>query len=370
MPAGWALVHDTVPLVATVVLAVAGLLGLARGDVPDRSWLVLGLLTGLTLVTLGHLGPVQGLLAAPAHIALDGVLAPLRNVHKFDPVLRLPLALGVTHVCGRLFRRARRPGRRVAVHGARAGVVLLVAALLATASPAVAGRLAAPTGFEGIPGYWQQTADWLAAARPSGRALLVPGSSFGTYFWGSTLDEPLQPLARSAWDVRDAVPLTPPGHIRMLDAVEERLAAGQGSAGLTQYLARAGISYLAVRNDLDAGAAGAPRSVLVHRALADSPGITAVAAFGPVVPGATSFQGRVLDSGLTEQRPAVEIFAVADPAQRAWTTPLTNAVSVSGGPDAILALADRGLLGVRPAPARRRHPGARDGHGQRRAVAS
>ncbi|MDQ1662253.1 MAG: arabinofuranan 3-O-arabinosyltransferase [Blastococcus sp.] len=348
-PAGWALVHDTVPLLATVVLAGAGLLGLARADLPDRAWLVLGLLTGLTLVTLGHLGPVQGLLASPAHSALDGVLAPLRNVHKFDPVLRLPLALGVTHLCGRLFRRVRRSSRLVAVHGARAGVVLLAAALLATASPAIAGRLAAPTGFTGIPGYWQQTADWLAAARPSGRALLVPGSSFGTYFWGSTADEPLQALARSPWEVRDAVPLTPPAHIRMLDAVEQRLATGEGSAGLTRYLARAGISYLVVRNDLDTGTAQAPRSILVHRALADSPGITAVAAFGPVVPGATSLLGRVLDSGLTEQRPAVEIFAVADPVPQAWTTPLSNAVSVSGGPDAILALEDRGLLGGRPA---------------------
>ena len=233
-------------------------------------------------------------------------------------------------------------------YGARAGVVLLATALLASASPAVAGQLAAPTGFAGIPGYWQQAAHWLAVARPSGRALLVPGSSFGTYFWGSTGDEPLQPLARSPWEVRDAVPLTPPAHIRMLDAVEQRLAAGEGSAGLASYLARAGISYLVLRNDLDAGAAHAPRSILVHRALADSPGITAVAGFGPVVPGATALPGRVLDSFLTVQRPAVEILAVADPAPSAWTAPLSDAVSVSGGPDAILSLEDRGLLGSRP----------------------
>ena len=177
-PAGWALAHDTLPVIATVVLLVAGLLGLARAPLPDRTWLVLGVLTGLALVTMGHLGVVQGALAEPLHSALDGVLAPLRNLHKFDPVIRLPLALGVAHLCGSLLRRARRPGRAAQV--ARAGVVAVVLALVTTASPAIAERLAPPIGFEGVPGYWADTAGWLADAQPSGRALLVPASSFGT----------------------------------------------------------------------------------------------------------------------------------------------------------------------------------------------
>ena len=33
-------------------------------------------------------------------------------------------------------------------------------------------------------------AGYLADAQPSGRALLLPASSFGTYIWGSTSDEP------------------------------------------------------------------------------------------------------------------------------------------------------------------------------------
>jgi arabinofuranan 3-O-arabinosyltransferase len=231
---------------------------------------------------------------------------------------------------------------------ARAGLAAVVLCLVATASPAVAGRLVAPDGFEAIPGYWRQAADWLADARPSGRALLVPASSFGTYVWGSTADEPLQPLASTPWEVRNAVPLTPAGHIRMLDAIEDRLARGEGSAGLTRALARAGISHLVVRNDLSADA-GAARPALVQQALRTSPGLRRVATFGPVYPAAEHLLDRFLDAGLTPRRPAVEIYAVADPAPRAYTTPLAAVATVLGGPDGVLALEEHGLLDGRPA---------------------
>jgi arabinofuranan 3-O-arabinosyltransferase len=351
-PTAWALVHDTLPIVATLVLAGAGLLGLARADLPDRGWLVLGALAGVALVSLGHLGTVQGILAGPLHVALDGPLAPLRNVHKFDPVLRLPLALGTAHLAGVLGRRAaRRPVDRAARAArlvGRSGLVTLVLALVAVAFPAVEGNLAAPAGFTGIPAYWQQAADWLTTSRPSGRALLLPASSFGTYAWGRTGDEPLQPLAGAPWDVRDAVPFTPPAHVRLLDAVEQRLVSGAGSPGLAGYLARAGFSHLVVRNDLDAGVAQVARSITVHRALDTSPGLTAVAAFGPLMPATTSVGGLAYDSYLTEPRSAIEIYAVATPAPLAWTAPVAAAVSVSGGPDALLGLEDRGLLTGRP----------------------
>ncbi|MGY1744376.1 alpha-(1-_3)-arabinofuranosyltransferase [Blastococcus sp. SYSU D00695] len=358
-PAGWSLVHDALPVAGTVVLAAAGLVALCRRDVPERVWLVLGVLAGVGLVTLGHLASVQGQWAGPLHDALDGALSPLRNVHKFDPVLRLPLALGLAHLGAVLLRRARRRGQAPAGRAARwargggrvasAGVLgVLVVALVATASPALAGRLAPPTGFTEVPGHWARTADFLADEQPSGRALLVPGSSFGTYEWGTTGDEPLQPLAGSAWDVRNAIPLTPEGHIRLLDAVEERLARGEGSAGLARYLARAGFSHLVLRNDLDTGAAAATRPLLVRQALRDSPGITPVASFGPVVRDGDRDGGRLVDAGLVEPAPAVEVYAVADPAPRAWTAPLSAAVTVRGGPESVLELEDRGLVTDRP----------------------
>ncbi|GAA3162060.1 alpha-(1-_3)-arabinofuranosyltransferase [Blastococcus jejuensis] len=346
-PAGWALAYETLPVLATVVLAAAGLGALALRGLPHRRWLVLGLLAGLGLVTAGHVATVEGLLADPVNAALDGVLAPLRNVHKFDPVLRIPLTLALTHLAALLVRRAR-DARPLTQGSARAGGAVLAVALLAGVAPA-AGQLLPPNSYEAVPGYWQEAADWLAGTEPDGRALLLPASAFGTYAWGSTGDEPMQAMASSPWEVRNAVPFTPTGHVRMLDAVEEQLSQGAGSAGLTRFLARSGISHVVVRNDLDAGVAGATRPLLVHRALQDSPGLTRVATFGPVFPAATSLFDVALDSYLTPQLPAVEIFAVEDVAPRAWTSPLADAVTVAGGPDGVLALEERGLLTGRPA---------------------
>ncbi len=358
-PAGWSLLTDALPAAATVVLAAAGLAALCRSDLPERRWLVLGVLTGVALVSMGHLAAVDGVAAGWLREGLDGPLAPLRNVHKFDPVLRLALVLGLAHLGAVLVRRGRAgsgaggsgTGPRRGVMGtwaSRTLLAVLALALVATASPALGGRLVPPTGFEEVPDHWRETADFLAAEQPSGRALLVPGSAFGTYAWGTTTDEPMQPLARSPWDVRNQIPLTPEGHIRVLDAVEGRLSRGEGSPGLGPFLARAGISHLVLRNDLDTGTAGLTRSIMVRQALANSPGITPVAAFGPVLDAMAPGDGLVLDAGLVERAPAIQVYAVADVAPPAWTAPLSSAVGVHGGPDAVLALEDRGLVTDRP----------------------
>ncbi len=82
------------PLLSGAVLSL-GVFGLLHRRNPHRQFLAFGLLAGLLLVTAGHLGAVHGWGAAEVQSLLDGVLAPLRNVHKFDPLVRLPLVLGL-----------------------------------------------------------------------------------------------------------------------------------------------------------------------------------------------------------------------------------------------------------------------------------
>ena len=177
-------------------------------------------------------------------------------------------------------------------------------------------------------------------------ALLVPGSSFGTYVWGTPRDEPLQALAGAPWAIRNAVPLAPTGNIRMLDEVEKRLNEGDGSAGLADYLRRAGVSHLVLRNDL-VRSSDIPDPVLVHQALDSSPGVTRVASFGPEVGGDAEIDGEigkaVINSGWQTRTPAVEVYEVSDPSTFATVAP-SPPITVVGGPEDLVDLADLGVV--------------------------
>ena len=334
---GWMLVTLPAAVLDTAIVACAGLLGLALRGMPERRLLRLGLLAGVVLVCLGHVGAVDGFDAQGQRALLDGVLAPLRNVHKFDPLIRVPLALGLTHLVGVVLDRSRWPGKNGPARVL--GVGLVVVGLVGAAAPLVTGTLVPRGSYAEIPPYWGQAARWLTAHTVDGRALLVPGASFGDYYWGMPKDEPLQALATTPWAVRDAVPLAPAGAIRALDAVQSRLATGAISPGLAEFLARSGVEYLVVRNDLNYVAADSPRPVLVHQTLDQSGGLTRVAAFGPYVGGGSSPTQEV-DQQLDRPYPAVEIYDVTPPADLAVLVPDSGVGAVQAGSEGLLDALD------------------------------
>ncbi|PSL04071.1 arabinofuranan 3-O-arabinosyltransferase [Haloactinopolyspora alba] len=341
-PAGWLLASEPVLILDTMLVAALGLAGLARLDMPARRVLLTGAVAGLALVSAGYAGSAASPLAEQVRALLDGPLAPLRNVHKFDVVLRIPLVLGLTHVLAMLPRVDADRRFRVLATG------LAVVVLAGVAVPALAGRLPQPGSYERIPQHWREASAWLDENAGTGRALLVPGSAFAEYAWGSPRDEPVQALADSRWAVRDSVPLSSAGNIRLLDAVETRLAAGEGGAGVVRALRRAGVAHLVVRNDLRREGTSVPRASLVHQALADLPGAERVAAFGPRV-GPRDRADTAVDSRLDTRYPAVEIYRIADPDRelRVRAHPLHGSMRMSGGPESLLTVGDAGLLDER-----------------------
>jgi arabinofuranan 3-O-arabinosyltransferase len=354
--AGASLVTGSVAVLATTLVAAAGLAGLAMRTMPARGRLVVILLTGIVVLAVGYSGRLGSPVAQQVQAFLDAGGTPLRNMHKLEPLLRLPLALGLAHLLGRIPLPGSAPRRewlqafshperdkRVAV-----GVVVLVA-LAAATSLAWTGRLTPPGAFDAIPQYWHDTADWLDENNTGGRVLVAPGAPFATQTWGTSHDEPLQVLGGSPWGVRDSIPLTPPETIRALDSVQRLFAAGRPSAGLADTLAQQGISYVVVRNDLDPEASRSARPLLVHRAIEGSGGLAKVAQFGePVGPG--TLPGFITDSGLRPRYPAVEIYRVdGSPGMHPYLVDTDAMARVDGGPEALLRLDERRrLLGLPP----------------------
>ena len=353
--AGNDLLRQTHVVTNSAVVMALGLAGLTLRRNPHRGFLLSGLVVGLFLVTMGHLGQVQGWFAPGLRELLDGPLAPLRNVHKFDPVIRLPMVVGLAFVLDELVER----GARAEVEenrtttsdrlNARLLVGVCILAVCGASLPAALGRISPAGGFADIPDYWASTADWLGEEQDEGVALLVPGSSFGTYVWGSPRDEPFQSLAVKPWAVRNAVPLAPPGNIRMLDAVESRMSQGRGGTGLTALLIRAGVSHVVVRNDLTR-TADIPDPVLVHQALEDSPDLVRVETFGPDIGGAPRIEGdlgkAMVNGGWQDEYPAIEIYEVRHDVSHVTTT--ADPTVVVGGPEDLGDLAELGVIGQAP----------------------
>ena len=336
--AGWLV--ETAPgvVIASCVVAGIGLAGIARRTTPERLFLACSLMVGALLVTFGYQGPVGPLGASVEADLLDGFLAPFRNVHKFDVVLRVPLALGVAA----LLASVRRPAVRPLVHLATAGAVAV------TASPFLVGAIEPGGTYRSVPGYWSQAAAWLDD-NASGTSLLLPAAGFGEYYWGRPMDDPLQPLARSPWAVRNQIPLGSEGSTRLLDAVQGVLNDGRGSPGLAETLRRAGVTHLVLRNDLEWARVGAPRPLLVHAALESSGGFRRVASFGPGVAANRVGPQQVSAYGSDPLFPAVEVFAVRGAADRVQTYDADDIVGIVGGPEAVLEAAAAGSLRGRAA---------------------
>ena len=349
--AGWWLASATAAVLATTAVAAVGLVGLTHRRMPERRFLLLVLLLGVGLVVVGHAGDVASPVSAQVRHMLDGPLAPFRNVHKADLLIRLPLTLGLCHLLAVLPGWLRSWRKRVPEETARrlslpsgqvlvAGAMTLVLLPLAGATwPAFRGDLGARGAFAQVPAYWTEASHWLDE-RPHGRTLLVPGSAFGEYTWGRPVDDPLQAYADQPWAVRNAVPLGAPGATRLLDGIGAELAAGRPSPGLAAALARAGVGRVLLRNDIDPLATPDPAAA-TRATLAGSPGLRRVASFGPWSGSTLGFEDPVVGPG--PQVRALEVFDVAGSARGVVAVPRSGVSVLSGAAEATVGSV--GLLG-------------------------
>lgn len=333
----WAAAHAMSTAVVLVllggVIAALGVAGLARGGdsaIRFRAPLVLAFLTGLLVLTWGHGGLAGSPFAGGVRGLLDGALAPFRNVHKADPLVRLPLVLGFGSSCAAIaasvLGRVATARRRVSLPALRrVGVVVAATLVLGSAAPVFTGSLRHP-GWDQIPASWQQAAAWLDHDGP-GATLVVPAAGFGQQNWGWTIDEPIQGLASSGWVTRNQIPLIPAASIRLLDGIDARLDDGLGSPALAPTLAASGITRILLRNDLDPSIADASDADRVATALAASPGIERVKTFG------------------APQLPALEVYRVSGAQARPDATVTSTLPVLTGAPEDVITAREAGLVG-------------------------
>ncbi len=334
-PLGFQIATEALPILLTGLLAALGLAGLVHREIRERRFLLWSVLVGVVIISVGYVSSLGSPLEGPLVSLINGPASAFRNLWKFDPMIRLPLALGLAHLLA-----VARPSRQRAALAAAAA-----AAFAGLAVPALATGLASAGSFGQVPPYWVSAANWLTAHAGNQAVLVEPGAPFGQYLWGSPQDDVLQALTNVDYAERNLAVVGSVGNERLLNAIDQRLAAGDGSAGLTEVLARMGVKYVVVRNDLTESGQNGSWPARVNQALAASPGMTKVAQFGPLVGDLTS------DNAVTKflaPYPAVEIFQVAGAQPEATISPAAGALRVYGGPESLLTLADAGLLGNRP----------------------
>ncbi|MEU2787367.1 alpha-(1-_3)-arabinofuranosyltransferase family protein [Streptomyces sp. NPDC007100] len=348
LPAGWTMAAGAAAILGSALAAALGLAGLARRDAPERRWLLLTVLVVAGICLTGYAGSLGGPFHGLWQDWLNGWLRPFRNIYKFQPGLALALALGLAHLLGVAGERRgtrRVPGRR---HVALFAALLTLPAL---ALPFLNGTVLQPGAFKKLPSAWERTAGWLKKNTPDNRALVVPATAHGVYTWGSPIDEPLDVLARSRWAQRDFVPFGTPGVRRALDAVEQALLSGTEVPGLRDFLGRAGLYDVVVRNDLDPDQIGYVPTQTVKRTL-EASGYRKVASFGPLTTDGRIAPGTPVQiQGLYPRQRAVEVYEPVDTPRPGPVTakPVADTAQVSGGPEALLPLSADPSLRSRPA---------------------
>lgn len=340
-PGGFVYVSERVLILVTLAVVAAGLVGLGlRGRVQERVFLVSSLLLGLLLLTAGHEGATRSIASGFVRDLLDGAVAPLRNLHKFDLVVRIPLSLGVVAAVDALARLAKR--RRLAPALVPAFACL---GILSLGAPAVVGNLARPEAFVALPSYWEQAAEWLDEQPDEGAVLVLPAAGFADFEWGSTKDNPLQSLTKRAFVHRDAVPLGSAGATRFLDGIASELGSGQGGPHVVDVLATAGIRYVLVPNDLRRDVAGNDL-VRIHSALEKS-GLRRAAAFGNVGSTIAETDHQTVDFRSVLHRPRIEVFDVEGSTASAQSLADTRILGAAGPENLVTvsrALGDRLLF--------------------------
>ena len=198
------------------------------------------------------------------------------------------------------------------------------------------------------PAAWLQAADDLSSTSSEFRVLQLPGSEFGAFRWGYTVDPPLPGLTTKPLVTRDLLPLGSPGAMDLLYALDDRMQDhtldASSIAAVARYL---GVDTIWVANDLAFDRFRTPRPEEVADLFRRRPdGLGAPVEYGPLAPNSPNIpmvdETSLSSADIGTPLAPVELIPVDDPVSIVRAS--DRVVVLVGSGDGVVDAAAAGLL--------------------------
>lgn len=341
-------------VIAGFGLVLLCLLGIVVSEWEHRRFAALLVGAGLVLAVGVHpIDDTSPLMSALLGDRESGLALALRSSTRAVPVLMLGMALGAASLVSAVRMMQFRRGS-IVFGGARASVtVAAVIGLVAIVNlPALRnGGFVDPAleRDEQPPASWLEASAALDALPDGYRVLQIPGTEFGAYQWGYTVDQPLPALTQRPLLTRDLLPLGSPAAMDLVFALDDRVQNGTLDPDAVAPIARLlGVDTIWLTNDVQFDRFRLARPELVADLLAHggAVGLGKPASFGkptmmlPRVPYID--EQSIGDSRIGTAIAPVQLLPVGDPVPTVRVK--DEIVVVSGSGDGLVDAAGAGLI--------------------------
>jgi arabinofuranan 3-O-arabinosyltransferase len=341
-------------IATSFALTGLGIAGLTFTQFRARRFAVLLVIAGIVLAVGVHPIDDPSLLMAPfAESSRSSLVLALRSSTRALPMAVLGLALGTGALVAATARRLRRAG------SFRGHVPRIDWWLGAAVTVLAAANLPAAWNGGFVDRVLSRDQDppeaWLAAAAaldrlPTGyRVMQLPGTEFGTFSWGYTVDPPLPGLTERPFVSRDLLPLGSAPAMDLLYALDDRFQNGIAEPAAVAPIARLfGTDTIWVPNDVRYDRFRTPRPEIIAASF------TSDAAIGlgePIAFGEPAVPSSVL--AMTDER-SVGDARVGTALEPVWLVPIedpigvirakTDVVAIAGSGDGVVDAAAAGLI--------------------------
>ncbi len=330
-------------IVLSFGIVVLCLLGLAVTRWSQRRYAALLVFAGIVLAVGVHpIDNASPLMTPLAENSRSALALAIRSSTRALPMSNLGLALGI--------------GALVTAVGATRWRIRVLAPALVVAVAVLNfpvlwnGGLVDPAleRDQDPPVAWQQASDDLSATSSEYRVLQLPGSEFGAFRWGYTVDPPLPGMTTKPLVTRDLLPLGSAGLMDLLYALDDRVQTGTLDAAALAPVARfLGVDTVWLANDLAFDRFRTPRPGDAADTLLAADGIGEPASYGDPVVNVPDIP-MIGEHALVEARagspalPIVQLAPVDDPVSIVRAS--DRVVVLVGSGDGVLDAAAAGLL--------------------------